>query len=83
MATTGVMAHRTDLGTVMQVCSARGVAENIAYGNVTADTMMAMWMNSPGHRANILRPNYTHIGVGATATAAGRVYGTQIFLTLR
>ena len=83
MATTAVMAHRTDLGTVMRVCSARGVGENIAYGNVTADTMMAMWMNSAGHRANILRPSYTHIGVGATKTAAGRVYGTQDFLTLR
>jgi uncharacterized protein YkwD len=39
-------------------------------------------MNSAGHRANILNPRYTHIGVGATTTASGRVYGTQNFLSL-
>jgi uncharacterized protein YkwD len=82
MATTGRFAHRSDLRAVMDACSARSIGENIAYGNVTADQMMRMWMESPGHRANILNAKFTHIGVGATKTSTGRVYGTQNFLTL-
>ena len=38
--------------------------ENIAAGNATAAETVEQWMNSPGHRANILNPKYTHIGVG-------------------
>jgi len=41
-----------------------GVAENIAMGYSTAAQVMEGWMNSPGHRANILNGGYTHIGVG-------------------
>ncbi len=82
MASTGAFAHRTDLRRVMTTCAARGVGENIAYGNLTADQLMALWMGSPGHRANILDPTYTHLGVGTSLTSAGRVYGTQNFLRL-
>ena len=38
--------------------------ENIARGDMTPAVVERAWMNSPGHRANILNPNYTHIGVG-------------------
>ncbi|NOU64882.1 LysM peptidoglycan-binding domain-containing protein [Paenibacillus sp. LMG 31461] len=38
--------------------------ENIAKGQQTPDAVMTAWMNSSGHRANILSPNYTQIGVG-------------------
>ena len=41
-----------------------GVAENIAMGYSGASQVMEGWMNSPGHRANILNGSYTHIGVG-------------------
>jgi uncharacterized protein YkwD len=82
MATSGRFVHRSDLGAVMRTCEAGAIGENIAYGNVTADQMMAMWMESPGHRENILDPSYTHIGVGIARTGSGRVYGTQNFLTL-
>ncbi len=82
MATTGSFAHRPDLGVLLSSCSASAVGENIVYGNVSADEMMRMWMNSPGHRANILTARFTHIGVGAARTASGRVYGTQNFLTI-
>ena len=37
--------------------------ENIA-GNNSAASAMTSWMNSSGHKANILNPNYTHIGIG-------------------
>lgn len=38
--------------------------ENIAAGNATAAATVEQWMNSPGHRANILNGKFTHIGVG-------------------
>ena len=41
-----------------------GIAENIAHGLSSAEAVVQAWMNSPGHRANILNANYTHIGVG-------------------
>ena len=82
MVRTSSFTHRPSLASVMTACRASAVGENIAYGAVTADAMMKMWMASPGHRANILNPRSTHIGVGAAQTAAGRTYGTQNFLRL-
>lgn len=41
------------------------IGENLAMGNFkTEDEIVTAWMNSPGHRANILNPKYTEIGVG-------------------
>lgn len=54
--------------------------ENIAYGQRTASEVMNAWMNSPGHRANILSAAYTEIGVGAAKKANGTIYWTQMFL---
>lgn len=42
------------------------VGENIAMGYSTANATMVGWMNSPGHRANILTPGFTHLGVGVS-----------------
>lgn len=50
--------------------------ENIAMGFSTAEAVVNAWMNSPGHRANILSENYTHIGVGYVASGG---YWTQWF----
>jgi len=44
--------------------SYRTAGENIAYGQATAELVMKDWMNSSGHRANILNANYTKLGVG-------------------
>ena len=54
--------------------------ENIAYGQRTAAEVMNSWMNSPGHRANILSQNYTHIGIGVAKKANGTLYWTQMFM---
>ncbi|MCW2724839.1 MAG: uncharacterized protein JWN35_1760 [Frankiales bacterium] len=81
MAKTGAFDHQS-LRPIMTGCKARGAGENIAYGSVTPDQMMAMWMRSPGHKANILRPSYTHLGVGVARSGANRWYGTQDFLSL-
>ena len=54
--------------------------ENIAYGQRTPEEVVRAWMNSPGHRANILSKNYTLIGVGAAKKSNGTLYWTQEFL---
>lgn len=54
--------------------------ENIAMGQPTPESVMDAWMNSEGHRANILNSNYTHIGVGIAKNSRGQYIWTQTFL---
>jgi len=54
--------------------------ENIAMGQPTATSVMNGWMNSPGHRANILSKDFTEIGVGLAKNANGSIYWTQDFI---
>lgn len=54
--------------------------ENIAYGQRTPAEVMNSWMNSSGHRANILSTSYTQIGVGLAKTSSGVCYWTQMFI---
>jgi uncharacterized protein YkwD len=60
-------------------------AENIAAGQRTPQDVMTAWMNSPGHRANILNCALTQIGVGYAAASSSTygVYWTQDFGTPR
>ena len=81
LAQAGSLSHQS-LSKVLTGCSASSVGENVAYGNVTPEQMVGMWMASPGHRANLLNAGYTHLGVGALTQAAGRTYGVQVFLRL-
>lgn len=55
-------------------------AENIACGQKTPQEVMSSWMNSAGHRSNILSPSYTQIGVGAAKDSNGNLYWTQMFI---
>lgn len=57
--------------------SYRTAAENIAKGQLTPQAVVNAWMNSSGHRANILNPSFTKIGVGFVES--GR-YWTQMFI---
>ena len=57
----------------------RGAGENIAYGQNSPEKVMEGWMNSSGHRANILNSSYTSIGVGHYQNASGVNYWTQLF----
>ncbi|NKE07302.1 MULTISPECIES: CAP domain-containing protein [Mesobacillus] len=57
--------------------SYRSAGENIAMGQRTPEEVVNAWMNSSGHRANILNSSYTHIGVGHVATGN---YWTQMFI---
>ena len=54
--------------------------ENIAEGQKTPDAVVASWMNSPGHRANILNKVYKEIGVGIATDRYGRIVWTQMFI---
>lgn len=58
--------------------SYRSAAENIAKGQATPRDVVNAWMNSSGHRANILNSSFTHIGVGYVED--GR-YWTQMFIS--
>lgn len=55
------------------------IAENIAYGARSVDEVMGGWMNSAGHRANIMNPEYTETGVGIARAADGDLYYCQVF----
>jgi len=55
----------------------KSAGENIAQGQRTPQEVVQAWMDSPGHRANILNANYTHIGVGYVKSGN---YWTQQFI---
>ncbi|WP_262402183.1 CAP domain-containing protein [Actinomadura sp. CNU-125] len=56
--------------------------ENIAQGQPTPGSVVASWMDSPGHRANIVNCGYEQIGV-AVARGPGGPWWTQVFATPR
>lgn len=58
--------------------SFRSAGENIAWGYATPQAVVNGWMNSSGHRANILNAGYTRIGVGYVADGN---YWTQMFIS--
>lgn len=53
--------------------------ENVAFGQRTPGEAVTGWMHSPGHKANILTPDFTQIGVGLVKAKNGRMYYTQVF----
>lgn len=57
------------------------VGENIAAGQATPKKVVESWMNSEGHRANIMSEDYTHMGLGYYRTSKGyQHYWAQIFI---
>lgn len=83
MKDNGYFAHNSPVyGTPFQMIknfgiSYRSAGENIAKGYASPQAVVNAWMNSSGHRANILNANYTHIGVGYVS---GGNYWTQMFI---
>ncbi len=59
--------------------TSKPVGENIAMGQRTTEEAVNAWMNSPGHRANILHGSYRRIGVAAYRTPDGTIYWCQQF----
>jgi uncharacterized YkwD family protein len=58
--------------------SYKTAGENIAKGQKTPEAVVSAWMNSEGHRANILNKNYTQLGVGYTGGSSP--YWVQMFI---
>ena len=61
------------------VHTSRPVAENIAMGQPHSSDAVRSWMNSSGHRANILNPGHRRIGVAAFRTESGTIFWCQQF----
>jgi len=55
------------------------VAENIAMGQPDSRSVLASWMDSSGHRANILNPGHRRIGVAGFLSASGTMFWCQQF----
>ena len=83
MASKGYFSHTSPTyGSPFDQMKANGVtyksaAENIAMGQRSAEEVVKGWMESPGHRQNILTPGYTHIGIGYDKNGN---YWTQQFI---
>ena len=60
--------------------SYRTAGENIAKGQKTPQEVVTAWMNSEGHRKNILNPNFTNLGIGIAKDSKGTTYWTQMFI---
>ncbi|MCR1390034.1 CAP domain-containing protein [Clostridioides difficile] len=60
--------------------SYKTAGENIAMGQKTPKEVVSAWMNSEGHRKNIMNPNFSKIGVGVAQKSGGSIYWTQIFV---
>ena len=71
-------SHTRPDGSAWRTVSSAAYGENIAMGQRTADKVMAAWMTSSGHRANILRASYGSIGVCAVVSG-GVTYWVQLF----
>ena len=65
---------------IINTLGAEKVAENVAYNYITAESVVAAWLNSPGHRQNI-EGDFTHFGISAsTDSETGKRYYTNIFM---
>ena len=60
----------------------RRAGENVAMGYRTPGEVMAGWMDSPGHRHNIMGSDYERIGVGVVMNPYGSIYWTQLFVSV-
>lgn len=88
MAIKGYFDHYSPTyGSPFQMMESFGIrftaaGENIAKGQRTTSEVMNSWMNSPGHRSNILSPTYNQLGVGVAKTASGVYVWTQMFIKI-
>ncbi|MEY3297614.1 MAG: hypothetical protein RLZZ597_874 [Cyanobacteriota bacterium] len=84
MAATRNLSHQGSDGSTLRTrIEATGygwlaIGENVAMGQTSPEAVMQSWMNSAGHRRNILNPNFQEFGVGY-AEGGGRPYWVQVF----
>ncbi|MCM3610425.1 S-layer homology domain-containing protein [Planococcus sp. MERTA32b] len=86
MADKNYFSHQSPTyGSPFDLIKSRGISytaagENIAAGQRSAEAVMSSWMDSPGHKANILNEDYTHLGVGIYKGGSYGIYHTQLFI---
>jgi uncharacterized protein YkwD len=79
MAQREEMFHQ-DLSAVLRQCKLNTAGENVAYGYPSGRSAVNQgWVNSDGHRANILNPSFRLMGIGARKGHDGRWYVAQVF----
>ena len=82
MRATSTLSHvGSDGSTLVQRVERQGypwsrLAENVAWGYDEVDEVVAGWLSSPGHCANIMNPDYRELGVGVAGTFWTQVFGT-------
>jgi uncharacterized protein YkwD len=70
MLARGYFAHKSPSGTTVRERAKaagydwRAIGENIAFGQTSVEEVMETWLDSPGHRKNILTASFTELGVG-------------------
>ncbi len=84
MAKKDELAHVLDGKNVEDRAQALGykyflVGENVAYNQADAESLLKAWMESPPHRENILKKQFTEIGVGVAKNEKGEPYYAQVF----
>lgn len=77
-ATSGKMFHQ-NLRPALHRCKMRKVGENVAFGYQSTLPLQKAWMNSPGHRKNILDRKYNRVGVGVYRDKTGVPYYAVVF----
>jgi uncharacterized protein YkwD len=77
LSAAGVLSHNPNYPTQIPAGWSEA-GENVAQGQQTANEMHGAWMNSAGHRANILG-NFTDVGVAWLTDGNGRTWGVQVF----
>ena len=86
MAANNYFSHTSPTyGSAFDMIKANGVSyssagENIAKGQTSPSSVMKAWMNSSGHRANILSSSYKSAGIGCAADSSGTLYWVQVFI---
>jgi len=83
MANFHYFAHRSPRGETLENF-AKGyvylsLGENLARGYFSTEDLVASWLKSPTHRANILDPSYRETGIGIAQDSDGKIYVAQYF----
>ena len=78
MAVSNSLRH-SDISSIMSILQYTMVAENIAYGQNSAESVMETWLNSSGHKKNIMNSKFTDIGCGMSLSIKGRPYWCVCF----
>lgn len=73
--------HHQPMDPVLDRCGGTSAGENVAAGPMSPQEMVRRWMASPGHRDNVLRERFTHLGVGVARGSDGRWYASTVFHT--